>query len=338
MATPAACPLNSRRGETEVFIKRVAVMVTVLCLLGHLNSLRGIKSSQRLTMSILLALFNPAYPLCTLLFDIGWAILKPRSDSRWRDERFALLGLMPDTTSSQSGEPDGVGPPEHYIAAAIGVHATHDTHPMDGIQETSTSLLRVPHSVTRAEKENDVLQGSQRIGRLIVLGVAALQCSATMLLGIRRELRGAGTPSDRRYCLFAASGMAILAQTLVAQLLSRTYIRKRAAGLEVKEYGESIFVEVLHYLGSLSLVSYFAGDAILNSRLMLAAIPALNSFGWLYGTFIDGFDWVLWRKLQDDPKGMIWDIFVVAASGLAMCWNYSSVEHSFPWRSGDPYS
>jgi len=73
-----ACPLDSRRDVTEVFIKRLAVMFATLCLHGHLNSLRGMKGSSQLPLSILLFFINPIYPLCVIIFDIGWAILKAR--------------------------------------------------------------------------------------------------------------------------------------------------------------------------------------------------------------------------------------------------------------------
>lgn len=70
------CPLDSRRGVSEVFVKRITVMFAALCLQGHLNSLRGMKDSTRLKMSLLLFFMNPLHPFLTLTFDIGWAIFK----------------------------------------------------------------------------------------------------------------------------------------------------------------------------------------------------------------------------------------------------------------------
>jgi hypothetical protein len=145
MVTPAACPLDSRHSETEVFIKRVAVMFTGLCLLLHLNSLQGMKSLQRLPMCIFLFIFNPVYPLLTLLSDIGWTILKAQTDVC---QCYTIIGV-----------PGRAGPPESYIVAAIGMHASHDEkHFTDVIEKTSTSLLCLLLSVTQVEKMNDMLE------------------------------------------------------------------------------------------------------------------------------------------------------------------------------------
>jgi hypothetical protein len=324
MATPDVCPLDSRRGETEVFIKRIAVMITVLCLQGHLNSLRGIKGAQRLPMCIYLFIFNPVYPLLTLVFDIGWVICKAHTNAR---ERYTPFSGCSTTVAG------GKGPPEYYIAAAIGVHASHD----EGITKTSTSLLRLPPSVTQAKKEEDVPQVIKRIGRLIVLAAVAVQCSATVLLGIRRELHGAATPSDRRYYLFAVSGLAILAQTLIALFLSRSYIRTNTQNVE--EYSVSIFIELLHYLGSWWLISYYADDFLINSSLPLLAILALNAFIWPYATFFDEFDWLSWQELRDDPKEVILGIFMFLVLGLLLPLTCAAMSICyFVWISYNPYS
>jgi hypothetical protein len=310
MDTSVACPLDSRRGVTEVFIKRIAVMVTVLCLLGHLNSLRGIKSAKRLPMCIWPFLFNPLYPLLTLIFDIGWVTRKARTDSEEREQPHIPLSGYTKAWTAVAAE---TGPPDYYIAAAIGMHTSYGGKGRDGM---STSLLRLPPSVTQMEKEYDTPQGIKRIGRLIVLTAAAVQCSATILLGIRMELHGGATPSDRRYYLYAASGMAILAQTLVAQLLSRKYFRTNTGDIE--EHGVSVVIEVLHYVVSLCLVSYYASDVLINYTLFVAAIFTLCPFLWPYDIFFGYFREISWREWRDDLLRTILEIVITIGMGLVV--------------------
>ncbi|KIN08903.1 hypothetical protein OIDMADRAFT_23644 [Oidiodendron maius Zn] len=246
-----ACPLDSRRGVTEVFIKRLAVMFATLCLHGHLNSLRGMKGSSQLPLSILLFFINPVYPLCVIIFDIGWAILKARKDAR---SEYTAIGLA-----------GGAGPAEFYVAAAIGMHATYDERQYDSSYEkTSMSILRLAYSATSMDK---VKQGPRikSIGRIVVLAAIGVQCSATVILGIRREQHGAASPSDRWNYLYAISGLALLAQTVVAQLLSRAYtitdtFKVHSVSEYGSEYGPSVVVEVLHYLGSWWGIYFFSGD------------------------------------------------------------------------------
>lgn len=88
MSDTELCPLDSRRGETEVFIKRMAIMITVLCLLGHLNSLRGVRSPSKFLLSIYLTILKPLHPLSRFIWDIivasykVWADLTPCQDHR----------------------------------------------------------------------------------------------------------------------------------------------------------------------------------------------------------------------------------------------------------------
>jgi hypothetical protein len=76
-----ACPLDPRRGVTEVFIKRLAVLFAALCREGHLNSLRGMKGSSQLLRSLLLVYINPVYPLCLINLVLDAQFFKARSDT-----------------------------------------------------------------------------------------------------------------------------------------------------------------------------------------------------------------------------------------------------------------
>lgn len=251
-------------------------MVACLCLLGHLNSLRGIKSLRRLFFSIYLFTFNPLYPLVKLLFDVGWTILKAQLNAR---RPYTIIGLPPRTGSL-----------EYYIAAAIGVHAAFEDSEMYGpIKNTSTSLLRLPPSLTQGKRGGNA-QGCYQIGRLIVLAVAGVQCSAAIVLGVRRELHGTATPSDRRYYSFAVGGLAILAQTLVAKRLSYTYTKERPMDsrlLKTSKLQVSIFTEILHFILTLCIISYFAGDGMLNLGMFIVACSALMPTVWPWDEFLN---------------------------------------------------
>jgi len=273
-----ACPLDSRRGVTEVFIKRLAVLFSTICLQGHLNSLRGMKGSNQLPMSILLFFINPVYPLCVTIFDIGWAILKSRVDAR--------------TVYRPIGFTGGAAPTDFYIAAAIGMHASYDESDLvnGGIEKTSMSILRLAHSATSMEKTTEGF-GIKKIGRLVVLAAIGVQCSATVILGIRREQHGAATPSDRWNYLYAISGLAILAQTVIAQLLSRKYFVTKGFNVDkVSEYGVTVFVEILHYWVSLVGISLFSGDETISMCSLLVAFFALPSLLWPWRTFFEGWE------------------------------------------------
>jgi hypothetical protein len=224
-------------------------------------------------MSLYLFLFNPLHPLLTLLFDICWTLLKAWDDARPRYQR---IGAAP-----------GRGPIDYYIAAAIGMHADQETKSIPDGDDMSVSLLRLPPSLTQFEKEETSSgTGLKQAARVIGIGLAAVQCSLTILLGIRRELRSAATPSDRRYYLFAASGLAILAQTLVAQLLSRKYrVIPNTEHPSLVELGWSIPTEILHYLGSLCVITYLAGDDSMYKILFVAAFLLLLPTLWPWGDF-----------------------------------------------------
>jgi hypothetical protein len=312
-----ACPLDSRRGVTEVFIKRLAVLFATLCLQGHLNSLRGMKGSNQLPMSILLFFTNPVYPLCVIIFDIGWAIFKSQVDARAVYRPIGFTG--------------GAAPTDFYIAAAIGMHASYDESDSDngGIIKTSMAILRLAHSATSMEKTKEGL-GIKKIGRLVVLAAIGVQCSATVILGIRREQHGAATPSDRWNYLYAISGLAILAQTVVAQLLSRTYAVTRDFNVDkVSEHGVSVFVEILHYWVSLVGISYFSGDESIPTCSFLIAFFALCPLLWPWHTFFEG-----WEDVRRSVSGILMLCLLgftyPLASAAASVWYFALLKYNPP--------
>ena len=325
-----ACPLDSRRGVTEVFIKRLAVMFASLCLHGHLNSLRGMKGSSQLPLSILLFFINPVYPLCVIIFDIGWAILKARKDAR---SKYTAIGLT-----------GGAGPAEFYVAAAIGMHATYDEYQYDsynpGVKKTSMSILRLAYSATSMDKVKEG-PGIKSIGRIVVLSAIGVQCSATVILGIRREQHGAASPSDRWNYLYAISGLALLAQTVVAQLLSRAYtVTDTFEVNSVSEYGSSVVVEILHYLGSLWGISFFSGDETIPLSSCIVAVFALVPLLWPWRTFFEEDRPPLsWHDVWREPGRSIGTclMFFILGLGYPLVSTVASVL-AFAWYKYNPYS
>jgi len=96
----------------------------------------------------------------------------------------------------------------------------------------------------------------------------------------------AASPSDRWNYLYAISGLALLAQTVVAQLLSRAYtVTDTFKVHSVSEYGSPVFIEILHYLGSLWGISFFSGDETIPLVLFLVAVLALVPLLWPWRTF-----------------------------------------------------
>ncbi len=84
------------------------------------------------------------------------------------------------------GSSPGAGPADFYIAAAIGVHASYLKSELGKIRSKSISLLRLERSAASIEKTKDS-PGIKNIGRLLVLAALGVKCTATVILGIRRE-------------------------------------------------------------------------------------------------------------------------------------------------------
>jgi hypothetical protein len=106
----------------------------------------------------------------------------------------------------------------YYVHAAIGV----------SVDWCGTRLqLLWPEPATVKEVRSSAKQsprgGIKWAGCLVVFLVAAMHCSATMRLGVRRESTGAATPADRRASMFAASGMVIILQTAGVQVMPLVY-------------------------------------------------------------------------------------------------------------------
>jgi hypothetical protein len=143
----------------------------------------------------------------------------------------------------------------HYVLAAIGMHvagqwttggATRTSH-----EARPSCISRPPNVRVVRHIRNTPPTRATQIGRLVVILAAALQCSATLVLGIRRELRGAATPMDRRTFMFVACGLVILLQTAIVQALPRVYRRNRDTYHTA--YSWTIVMEALHYVFSFLL-------------------------------------------------------------------------------------
>jgi len=272
---PNLCPLDERRTATEVFVKRMAVMFGVLCLLANLNARRGIASPPylpRAAASVFLTIFNPLYPAIALLSDGLWALARAFSDAR---RRYAFLGGPSIASTITTGDLN------FYLAAAAGAHASHreaGSHDPGGRVATSTALLHLPPETVRTERRRRPA-GIHHLGGLLVLLAGAVQCGATAYLGFRREVRDAATPLDRRQYLFAASGLAVLAQTLVLRALGTPrYAVDGDPGragdprwAHARLSGVLVVVEAVMYVGSLCLASYYAGDGVNEIALIAVA-------------------------------------------------------------------
>jgi len=267
---PNLCPLDERRTETEVFVKRMAVMVAVLCLLGHLNARRAIASPRYLPRSavlVFLAIFNPLYPALTLVFDGLWALARAYADGRRR----AALG----------GRGAAAGDLGFYLAAAAGAHASHQSAAGlgdDGPVADSTALLHLPPDAVRAERRRRPA-GINRLGGLLVLVAGLVQCGTTAYLGFRREAREAASPLDRRQYLFALSGLAVTAQTLLLRAMGSRYAvvderPERTSGptwAYERLSNAMILAEIMLYIVSLCFASYYAGDGVNETGLIAVA-------------------------------------------------------------------
>jgi hypothetical protein len=271
MASPVdLCPLDARRTETEVFVKRLAVSLTVLCLAAHLSALRGAKGSgdfPRGPLLLYLTFFNPLFPLVTLLVNVVWAAVRRRFDARWG------YGLL----HQGRAEP----PAGFYLAAAMGAEATHPEEPgLGGVGKgvTSLALLHLPPAgAVRVPRKRPA--GANALGRLVLLAFAAVQCVSTVVLGVRRLQRGASAPLDLQPLMFALGGVAILAQSSVLEVMSCRFTADDQAARRPRTQDERLSVgftigEVCLYVLSLVLVLCLTGDG--------GHAAAMVSVAWLW--------------------------------------------------------
>lgn len=184
------------------------------------------------------------------------------------------------------------------MAAAIGMHASYEeiNDRSSEMMVTSRSVLGYPPwatIVTKIEMED----GMRQIGRLLVLFAIGVQCSATVLLGIRREIRGAASPIDRRYYLYAVSGLALFAQAVVAQMPSRRYsaqaeneMGSTSYVMNITVYRWAVFIEVLHYIGPFIGVLYFSPDVEFHVGLFVIVGFGMWSIFWPWKKSFDEVD------------------------------------------------